>query len=255
MEHSQRSVVSLELFHQMQVEKRNLENVSTNLIAQAQTNNSVIERLNSDNLEKSRQNDILRESLQRAEAIIKKFQLDADKSCGMNISLETQIAQLHRQVRHLEQVNLSLSKYRQDNEDLVMQNDRLQQKLIDAKMRIDSLQFEKSSIETKGQSKTSMKKHQLKEADQIIEELTNTLQQREKEMTIALEENDKLMDRYRMLEAELQSSHQTNKSMKGHFDDQILNAENRIKLTQDQAMTQLKQMREVGPGTRSCVKI
>lgn len=57
----------------------------------------------------------------------------------MNISLETQIAQLHRQVRHLEQVNLSLSKYRQDNEDLVMQNDRLQQKLIDAKMRIDSL--------------------------------------------------------------------------------------------------------------------
>ena len=64
-----------------------------------------------------------------------------------------------------------------------------------------------------------MKSHQLKEADQIIEELTTTLQSRESEMKIALEENDKLMDRYRKLEAELQASHWANKEMKGQFDD------------------------------------
>lgn len=38
-------------------------------------------------------------------------------------------------------------------------------------------------------------------------------------MKIALDENDKLMDRYRKLEAELQGSHQTNKMIKGQFDD------------------------------------
>ena len=66
------------MFHSMQVEKRNLERVNTNLIAQAQTNNNVIERLNQDNHEKTKQVEILRESLQRAEAIIKRFQLDAN---------------------------------------------------------------------------------------------------------------------------------------------------------------------------------
>ena len=86
--------MSLELFHSMQVEKRNLETVNTNLIAQAQTNNNVIERLNQDNFEKAKQIEILRESLQRAEAIIKRFQLDVDKSTGVNISLETQLSQL-----------------------------------------------------------------------------------------------------------------------------------------------------------------
>ena len=55
MEQSSRSAVSLELFHQVQVEKRNLETVNTNLIAQAQTNNNVIDRLNFDNKEKSQQ--------------------------------------------------------------------------------------------------------------------------------------------------------------------------------------------------------
>ena len=68
-----RSGISLELFHQMQVEKRNLETVNTNLIVQSQNNNSVIERLNADNVDKTKQNEILRESLHRAEAIIKRF--------------------------------------------------------------------------------------------------------------------------------------------------------------------------------------
>ena len=68
-----RSGVSLELFHQMQVEKRNLETVNTNLIVQSQNNNSVIERLNADNVDKTKQIEILRESLHRAEAIIKRF--------------------------------------------------------------------------------------------------------------------------------------------------------------------------------------
>ena len=53
MEQSSRSAVSPELFHQIQVEKRNLETVNTNLIVQAQTNNNMIERLNTDNREKS----------------------------------------------------------------------------------------------------------------------------------------------------------------------------------------------------------
>ena len=59
-------------------------------------------------------------------------------------------------------------------------------------------------------------------------------------MKIALGENDKLMDRYRKLEAELQASHQSNTMLKDQFDDQLENAENRIKLTQEQAMSQLK---------------
>ena len=70
-------------------------------------------------------------------------------------------------------------------------------------MRIDSLQFEKSSIETKGRTKGVHNQHQLKEADQIIEELTQALQRRESEMKIALNENEKLMERYRKLDVEL----------------------------------------------------
>ena len=70
-------------------------------------------------------------------------------------------------------------------------------------MRIDSLQFEKSSIETKGNAKGAHNQHQLKEADQIIEELTQALQRREGEMKIALHENEQLMERYRKLDAEL----------------------------------------------------
>lgn len=83
----------------------------------------------------------------------------------MNISLETQISQLQRQVRQYEQANTTLAKHKNEKEDLALQNDRLQQKLIEAKMRIDSLQFEKSSIETKGNAKGAHNQHQLKEAD------------------------------------------------------------------------------------------
>lgn len=58
-------------------------------------------------------------------------------------------------------------------------------------------------MESNKTTKSIQKTHQLKEADQIIEELTATLQRRENEMKIALGENDKLMDRYRKLEAVL----------------------------------------------------
>ena len=75
----------------------------------------MIERLNQDNHEKTKQIEILRESLQRAEAIIKRFQLDVDKSQGVNISLETQLSQLQRQVRHLEQANTQLVKFKNEN--------------------------------------------------------------------------------------------------------------------------------------------
>lgn len=86
-------------------------------------------------------------------------------------------------------------------------------------MRIDSLQFEKNNIETKGNTKTVQKSHQLKEADQIIEELTQTLQRRESEMRTALTENERLMDRYRKLEAMLVASQNMNEEMKGQFND------------------------------------
>lgn len=104
-------------------------------------------------------------------------------------------------------------------------------------MRIDSLAFEKNSVETKGNSKNEKNNYQLKEADQIIEELTNSLQSREAEMKIALSENDKLMDRYRKLENELVGAHNAVVLLKGQHNDEIENAENRIKLTQEQAMS------------------
>ena len=44
----------------------------------------------------------------------------------MNISLETQLSQLQRQVRHLEQANSQLVKFKNENSDLALQNDRLQ---------------------------------------------------------------------------------------------------------------------------------
>jgi len=56
-------------------------------------------------------------------------------------------------------------------------------------------------------------------------------------MQIALDENEKLMDRYRKLEHELTSAHQLNVILKGQHSDEIINAENRIKLTQEQAMS------------------
>ena len=62
---------------------------------------------------------------------------------------------------------------------------------------------EKKEFESKGRTKTVKNQDQLKEADQVIEELTETLQRRENEMRLALSENDKLMDRYKKLEAHL----------------------------------------------------
>jgi len=62
-----------------------------------------------------------------------------DQATGQNISLETQLSQMQRQLRQLEHVNSSLPKFKRENEDLALQNDRLQTKLIEAKMRIDSL--------------------------------------------------------------------------------------------------------------------
>ena len=63
-------------------------------------------------------------------------------------------------------------------------------------------------------------------------------------MSLALEENEKLMDRYRQVEKELQTSLQGNKQLKVRHIDEMVNAENRIKLTQEQAMSQLRQMKE-----------
>ena len=63
--------------------------------------------------------------------------------------------------------------------------------------------------------------------------ISDMQQRRENEMKIALDENDKLMDRYRKLEAELQASQHSNTMLRDQFDDQIENAENRIKLTQE----------------------
>ena len=149
----------------MQVEKRNLETVNTNLIVQSQNNNSVIERLNADNVDKTKQTEILRESLHRAEAIIKRFQLDVDKATGANLGLEHTISDLQRKNRHLEQANGALIKFKRENEDLILQNERLQQKLIDSKMRMDGLRFDQKQKEGLHENKAAKNNYQLKEAD------------------------------------------------------------------------------------------
>ena len=56
-------------------------------------------------------------------------------------------------------------------------------------------------------------------------------------MAIALNENEQLMERYRKLENELQASLRMNADLKGRHTDEMLNAENRIKLMQEQAMS------------------
>ena len=49
-------------------------------------------------------------------------------------------------------------------------------------------------------------------------------------MRIALDENGKLMARYQKLEAALKNSQEANKAMKSKCDEQILEAEKRVKL-------------------------
>ena len=160
-----------------------------------------------------------------------------DKFTGANLGLEHQISELQRKNRHLEQANGTLVKQKRENEDLILQNERLQQKLIDAKMRMDGMRFDQKASEGVNKENVSRSNFQLKEADQIIEELTNTLQRRESEMAVALSENEQLMERYRKLENELQMCRQTVKDLKGRHTDEMINAENRIKLTQEQAMS------------------
>ena len=139
---------------------------------------------------------MLRESLHRAEAIIRRLQQDADRTVEMSQGHEGQIGRLQRQVRHLEQVNQSLARAQVDNTELTMQNERLQTRLAEAKSKIDGLKNEKSGLEERGRQNNFTERQNLKEADQVIKELTNALKEREQEMSISLEENRRIMVKY-----------------------------------------------------------
>jgi len=69
--------------------------------------------------------EILKESLYRAEAVIKRFQNDTTKNSSRQFGLETTIQNLTKQNRHLENINYSLAKLKAENEDLVRQNNNL----------------------------------------------------------------------------------------------------------------------------------
>ena len=107
--------VSPSLYQQLQNEKRNLEIVNSNLISKAEANNAVIDRLNQDNIEKSQQIEIMRESLQKADAIIKRLQEDSHKATTSSLMLETQITKLQQENRHLQQANSQITRVEGSN--------------------------------------------------------------------------------------------------------------------------------------------
>ena len=124
------------------------------------------------------------------------------------------------------------------------QNERLQQKLIDAKVRVGSLQFEKGNMVEQDREKRATESHSLREADQMISELTTALKRREAEMKIALDENVKLMHRYAQLEEVLQQKQVYIDSMQQQFQAELEERDIRLKQTQEQALTHMKQMKE-----------
>ena len=58
---------------------------------------------------------------------------------------------------------------------------------------MDSLQFEKGNMLEQNKEKRASETNSLREADQIISELSIALKRREMEMKLALDENVKLM--------------------------------------------------------------
>ena len=196
--------VSPSLYQQLQNEKRNLEIVNSNLISKAEANNAVIDRLNQDNIEKSQQIEIMRESLQKADAIIKRLQEDSHKATTSSLMLETQITKLQQENRHLQQANSQITRVEGSNQDLMKQNERLQSKLMEAKVKMDNLRFEKSNMQELNNEKRQMEANSMRESDQVIQELSAALKRRELEMQGALDENSKLMHSFNELEAEYQ---------------------------------------------------
>ena len=68
--------------------------------------------------------------------------------------------------------------------------------MAEAKSKIDGLKNEKSGLEERGRQNNFTERQNLKEADQVIKELTNALKEREQEMSISLEENRRIMVKY-----------------------------------------------------------
>ena len=154
--------VSPSLYQQLQNEKRNLEIVNSNLISKAEANNAVIDRLNQDNIEKSQQIEIMRESLQKADAIIKRLQEDSHKATTSSLMLETQITKLQQENRHLQQANSQITRVEGSNQDLMKQNERLQSKLMEAKVKMDNLRFEKSNMQELNNEKRQMEANSMR---------------------------------------------------------------------------------------------
>ena len=61
---------------------------------------------------------------------------------------------------------------------------------------MENLKSEKSGLEERGRANQATERNNMKEADQVIKELTNALKKREDEMKISLDENRKLMEKY-----------------------------------------------------------
>ena len=137
-----------------------------------------------------------------------------------------------------------MSKTQLDNNELALQNERLQQRLLDAKLKVENLKVEKSGMEQKGRMKDGSSRQTLKESDQIIREMTTILQKREEELKYSMGESKKLLERTQQLENELlQKQGYIDKMLEIHKAE-IDDSELRLKFTQDQAMSQLRQLRE-----------
>ena len=67
--------------------------------------------------------------------------------------------------------------------------------MLEAKTKVENLKNLKQGLEEKGRQTHVSERQNLKEADQIIKELTSALQKREEEMKYSMEENRKLMKR------------------------------------------------------------
>lgn len=67
----------------------------------------------------------MRESLHKADAIIKRLQDDSHKATTSSLMLETQITKLQQENRHLQQANSQIARVEGANQDLMRQNERL----------------------------------------------------------------------------------------------------------------------------------
>lgn len=95
---------------------------------------------------------------------------------------------------------VKLSKVQLRNEDLEKQIQNLQCRVIDTKAKERNLSFEKSKLLEIDRKRGLDEVMQLKEADNVISDMTNLLRKRESEINLLIEENKQLMLRYVKIE-------------------------------------------------------